>query len=105
MSRHGRRHVLGRVHGDVGSPVGHRRLHLGDEHTLATDPVQRSRRVLVASRPHDEGIDVEVRVADPVSGRTQPLEAVGEVLVRGYQVMAGYFELPEATAAAIDAAQ
>jgi fatty-acyl-CoA synthase len=42
-------------------------------------------------------------VADPASGRTQPLEAVGEVLVRGYQVMAGYFELPEATAAAIDA--
>jgi fatty-acyl-CoA synthase len=45
---------------------------------------------------------VEVRVADPVSGRTQPLGAAGEVLVRGYQVMAGYFELPEATAAAID---
>ncbi len=46
---------------------------------------------------------VEVRVADPASGRTQALAAIGEVLVRGYQVMAGYFELPEATAAAIDA--
>ena len=46
---------------------------------------------------------VEVRVADPASGRTQALEAVGEVLIRGYQVMAGYFELPEATATAIDA--
>jgi fatty-acyl-CoA synthase len=46
---------------------------------------------------------VEVRVADPASGRTQALGAVGEVLVRGYQVMAGYFELPEATTAAIDA--
>ena len=46
---------------------------------------------------------VDVRVADPASGRTQPLEAVGEILVRGYQVMAGYFELPEATAATIDA--
>jgi fatty-acyl-CoA synthase len=46
---------------------------------------------------------VEVRVADPASGRTQALGAVGEVLVRGYQVMAGYFELPEATATAIDA--
>ena len=32
---------------------------------------------------------VDVRVADPASGRTQPLEAVGEILVRGYQVMAG----------------
>jgi len=46
---------------------------------------------------------VEIRVADTASGRTQPLEATGEVLVRGYQVMAGYSELPEATAAAIDA--
>jgi fatty-acyl-CoA synthase len=46
---------------------------------------------------------VAVRVADPASGRTSGLGAVGEVLVRGYQVMAGYFELPEATAAAIDA--
>ncbi len=46
---------------------------------------------------------VEVRVADPASGRTQALGAAGEVLVRGYQVMAGYFELAEATAAAIDA--
>ena len=46
---------------------------------------------------------LEVRVADPASGRTQRLGAAGEVLIRGYQVMAGYFELPEATAAAIDA--
>jgi fatty-acyl-CoA synthase len=46
---------------------------------------------------------VEVRVADPATGRTQPLGAAGEVLVRGYQVMAGYSELPQATAAAIDA--
>jgi acyl-CoA synthetase (AMP-forming)/AMP-acid ligase II len=40
-------------------------------------------------------------VADLASGRTQALGAAGEVLVRGYQVMAGYFELPEETAAAI----
>ncbi len=46
---------------------------------------------------------VEVRVANPATGQTQPLGAIGEVLVRGYQVMAGYFELPDATAAAIDA--
>ena len=46
---------------------------------------------------------VDVRVADSADGSTQPLNVTGEVLVRGYQVMAGYFELPEATAAAIDA--
>jgi fatty-acyl-CoA synthase len=46
---------------------------------------------------------VEVRVTDPTSGQTHVLGAVGEVLIRGYQVMAGYHGLPEATAAAIDA--
>jgi fatty-acyl-CoA synthase len=45
---------------------------------------------------------VEVRISDPAGGGTQPVETVGEVLVRGYQVMKGYFELPEATADAID---
>jgi fatty-acyl-CoA synthase len=44
----------------------------------------------------------EVRISDPAAGSTQPFGTVGEVLVRGYQVMKGYFELPEATAAAID---
>jgi fatty-acyl-CoA synthase len=45
----------------------------------------------------------EVRIADPATGTTLPVGGVGEVQVRGYQVMAGYFELPEATAAAVDA--
>jgi fatty-acyl-CoA synthase len=40
---------------------------------------------------------------ETAAGRTQELGTVGEVLVRGYQVMAGYFELPAATKAAIDA--
>jgi fatty-acyl-CoA synthase len=56
-------------------------------------------RTGTAGRPLPQ---LEVRVADPVSGRTQPLGVAGEVLIRGYQVMAGYFEMPEATAATID---
>ncbi|WP_419924800.1 FadD3 family acyl-CoA ligase [Candidatus Poriferisocius sp.] len=44
---------------------------------------------------------LEVRVVD--GGAEVPRGAVGEVLVRGYSVMAGYFEDTEATEAAIDA--
>jgi acyl-CoA synthetase (AMP-forming)/AMP-acid ligase II len=45
--------------------------------------------------------DVEVRVADP-GGATVPAGQPGEVLVRGYNVMRGYFEDEAATAEAVD---
>ncbi len=45
---------------------------------------------------------VEVRCAD-AAGRSVPTGEPGEVLVRGYNVMRGYFEDAAATAAAIDA--
>ena len=44
---------------------------------------------------------VEVRVVDD-DGRQRPVGEPGEVVVRGYNVMAGYFGDPEATAEAID---
>jgi acyl-CoA synthetase (AMP-forming)/AMP-acid ligase II len=46
--------------------------------------------------------DVEVVVVDG-DGKPVPVGQPGEVLVRGYNVMVGYWEDPEATAAAIDA--
>ncbi len=45
----------------------------------------------------------EIRVVDPATGHDQPLETPGEILVRGYSMMQGYYNRPEATAAAIDA--
>ncbi|GGU88380.1 acyl-CoA synthetase [Streptomyces albospinus] len=44
--------------------------------------------------------DTEVRVVD-ATGRAMPPGRPGEVLVRGYHVMSGYFEDPAATARAI----
>ena len=44
----------------------------------------------------------EVRIVDPETGRDRPVEVPGEILARGYTLMRGYYEKPEATAAAID---
>lgn len=41
---------------------------------------------------------VEVRIADPVTNETLPVNVEGEVQARGYQTMIGYFGQPEATA-------
>src|SRR5262245_47562353 len=45
----------------------------------------------------------EIRIVDPDTGRDQPSGTPGEILVRGYTLMRGYYNKPEATAAAIDA--
>ena len=44
---------------------------------------------------------VEVKCADPVSGAEVAKGDEGEIWVRGFNVMQGYFEMPEATAEAI----
>ena len=44
---------------------------------------------------------VEVRVAEPVTGQTVAVGAEGEIEARGYQCMLAYFDLPVATAEAV----
>lgn len=46
---------------------------------------------------------VEVKLVDPVSGEAVGDETRGELCVRGHVVMLGYYNNPQATAAAIDA--
>src|SRR5262245_47993399 len=48
---------------------------------------------------------VEIRVADPVTGRTLARGETGEFQTRGYSVMLGYWNDPERTAEAIDSAR
>jgi fatty-acyl-CoA synthase len=47
--------------------------------------------------------NVEVKIADPATGEELPRGQQGELCTRGFIVMKGYYNLPEATAKAIDA--
>ncbi|GGL61623.1 AMP-binding protein [Wenxinia marina] len=44
----------------------------------------------------------EVRILDPETGAPVPFGAEGELCIRGYLLTAGYFDMPEKTAEAID---
>jgi fatty-acyl-CoA synthase len=58
------------------------------------------KRVTTVGRVHPH---VQVKIID-ADGRTVPRGVTGELLTRGYSVMSGYWEDPERTAEAIDAA-
>ncbi|MFE3543082.1 FadD3 family acyl-CoA ligase [Nocardia sp. NPDC059177] len=56
-----------------------------------------------ASRPGDTFEQIATTVGQPCDGVEIRIAEDGEVLVRGYSVMLGYLDDPEATAAAVDA--
>lgn len=62
------------------------------------DSLEDKANTLGTPMPH-----VEVKIVDPETGETQPVGTLGEYCTRGYHVMHEYFEMPEATAGAIDA--
>ena len=47
--------------------------------------------------------ELEVKIVDPATGLERPAGACGELCCRGYNVMKGYYNNPDATRAAIDA--
>jgi fatty-acyl-CoA synthase len=65
--------------------------------TRLDDPPETRTGTLGTALPH-----TEVMIADPVTGAPLPVETVGELCARGYLLMHGYFDNPQATAAAID---
>lgn len=48
---------------------------------------------------------LEIKIIDPATNQVVPLGQPGELCTRGYSVMLGYWENPEATASAIDQAR
>jgi fatty-acyl-CoA synthase len=67
--------------------------------TRREDDLERRVSTVGTVMPH-----VEVQIVDPESGRTVPTGTPGELCTRGYSVMLGYWDAPEQTAEAVDAA-
>lgn len=66
--------------------------------TSTDDTIER--RVSTVGRPLP---GIEVRVVNPETNEPVGVDEPGELCCRGYNVMKGYYNMPEATAAAIDA--
>ena len=65
--------------------------------TSADDSIERRVSTVGKVLPHQE-----LKIVDPATGQTVPRGEAGELCFRGYQVMAGYDNMPERTAEAID---
>ena len=66
--------------------------------TLIEDDIRRRTETVGRAMPC-----IEVKVVNPETGQAVPAGVQGEVCCRGYNVMKGYYNMPEATEAAIDA--
>ena len=68
--------------------------------TDVDDDIEERTSTVGRTHPH-----LESKVIDPATGLTLPRGTPGELCTRGYSVMLGYWEQPEKTAEAIDAAR
>jgi fatty-acyl-CoA synthase len=65
--------------------------------TRPSDPFELKATTVGLPLPHSE-----VKLINPATGNMVPIGERGELCCRGYQVMAGYYQMPEQTKAAID---
>jgi fatty-acyl-CoA synthase len=92
--------VQTRMHmGEVGIICGMTETSPVSTQTAPDDPLEK--RVETIGRPQDH---VEIKIIDPATGHVVPRGTPGEQCTRGYLVMLGYWDDPDATARAIDAA-
>ena len=69
----------------------------GDTMSELDDPLDERCETVGRAFPH-----VECKIIDPETGEDCPDNVNGEFVARGYNVMKGYYKMPEATAQAID---
>lgn len=65
--------------------------------TTTTDSIERRVSTVGKVMPF-----IEAKIADPETGETLPPNVSGEFCTRGYNIMKGYYKMPEATQSAID---
>lgn len=66
--------------------------------TIASDPIEIKATTVGKALP-----GVEVKIVEPETGIEVPHGVQGEICARGYNIMKGYYKMPEATAKTIDA--
>lgn len=65
--------------------------------TSVDDPIEKRVETVGTAMPH-----CEVKIIDPLTGEKQGPEQPGEIMCRGYNVMKGYYKMPEMTAETIE---
>ncbi|MBA2286319.1 MAG: AMP-binding protein [Ktedonobacteraceae bacterium] len=68
--------------------------------TRSDAPLEKRVSTVGVVHPH-----VEIKIVDPANGQVVPVGQPGELCTRGYSVMLGYWDNPEASAQAIDTAR
>jgi fatty-acyl-CoA synthase len=93
--------VQGEMHmSEVGIAYGMTETSPVSTQTRADDDLDRRSATVGRVMPH-----IEIKVVDPNTGLVVPIGSPGEICTRGYSVMLGYWNEPDKTAEAIDAAR
>lgn len=65
--------------------------------TKRNDPIEKRVETVGKPLPH-----IDVKIIDPETGKELPPNTPGELIARGYNIMKGYYKMPEATAKTIE---